>query len=117
MKEFKSFISYESCCHVVVGWQQAVASIVVEGMHNYVNAVEDNKYLKTAGSWKELRRATTTTQLTQSKRHHNHHYNPQVCSTSSTSSTCAEIIIIVMLLVDDDVITCYCYTPLGDRGR
>ena len=30
------------------GWLaagQAVASIFVEGMHNYVNAVEDNKYL------------------------------------------------------------------------
>ena len=53
---------------------QAVASIVVEGMHNYVNAVEDNNYLKTACSWNALRRATTT-QLTQSKRHHNNHYN------------------------------------------
>ena len=42
--------------------------------NDYVNAVEDNKYLKTAGSWNELRRATTT-QLTQSKRHHNNHYN------------------------------------------
>ena len=34
------------------GWLaagQAVASIFVEGMHNYVNAVEDNNYLKTAG--------------------------------------------------------------------
>ena len=54
---------------------QAVASIVRCGRtNNYVNAVEDNNYLKTAGSWNALRRATTT-QLTQSKRHHNNHYN------------------------------------------